>query len=147
MSHAARNIPGSWRPTRNPVPEPVPVPSKSEVPAMFEVICRDCGTEFIPGSRYCHVCGGGRERISNLVRAGFKELFAFGRLRAALRLSAPSLVALIAGILCLVAAVATGFIFDANTALDWEAVQIWRLEWLLAAVALFVAGILLNKSR
>jgi hypothetical protein len=30
--------------------------------------------------------------------------------------------------------------------LDWQAVQLWRIEWLLGATASFLAGILLKKS-
>jgi hypothetical protein len=40
----------------------------------------------------------------------------------------------------------TGFLFTATTLLDWQAVQIWRIEWLLAASAVFVAGVLLKKK-
>ena len=29
--------------------------------------------------------------------------------------------------------------------LDWQAIQFWRVEWLLAAVAAFAAGCLLKK--
>jgi hypothetical protein len=47
----------------------------------------------------------------------------------------------------MVAALLTGFIFSAATVLDWQAVQLWRIEWLLAAIALFVAGILLKKRQ
>jgi len=30
--------------------------------------------------------------------------------------------------------------------IDWQAVQLWRIEWLLGAVAAFVAGCLLKKA-
>jgi len=30
--------------------------------------------------------------------------------------------------------------------LDWQAIQLWRIEWLLGAVAAFVAGCVLNKK-
>jgi len=56
-----------------------------------------------------------------------------------------SLVALLLGIFCIIAAIMTGFIYSATTVLDWQAVQIWRIEWLLAGVAMFAAGILLKK--
>jgi hypothetical protein len=36
--------------------------------------------------------------------------------------------------------------FTAGTVLDWQAVQIWRVEWLLGAAAAFLAGILLKKA-
>jgi hypothetical protein len=29
--------------------------------------------------------------------------------------------------------------------LDWQAIQLWRIEWLLGAAAAFVAGCLLKK--
>jgi hypothetical protein len=33
----------------------------------------------------------------------------------------------------------------AKTLVDWQAIQFYRAEWLLAATAAFVAGILLKK--
>jgi hypothetical protein len=45
-----------------------------------------------------------------------------------------------------IAAVFTGLLFNATTLLDWQAVQLWRIEWLLGSVAMFVAGILLKKK-
>jgi hypothetical protein len=36
--------------------------------------------------------------------------------------------------------------YTAATVLDWQAVQIWRIEWLLASAAAFLAGILLKKT-
>jgi hypothetical protein len=56
------------------------------------------------------------------------------------------LVALMLGCGCLIAAVATGLVFTATTLLDWQAVQLWRIEWLLGAVAMFAAGFLLKKK-
>ena len=55
-----------------------------------------------------------------------------------------SLVALVAGVICTLAAIGTGLIYTASTALDWQAVQIWRIGWLLAAVVALLAGILLK---
>jgi cytosine/uracil/thiamine/allantoin permease len=45
-----------------------------------------------------------------------------------------------------VGALAVGVVFSARTLLDWQAIQIWRIEWLLGAVAAFLAGCLLKKS-
>jgi hypothetical protein len=36
-------------------------------------------------------------------------------------------------------------IFSPRTALDWQAIQLWRIEWLLGSVAAFGAGCLLKK--
>jgi hypothetical protein len=57
------------------------------------------------------------------------------------------LVCLIIGAACVVAAIVTGFLYTANTVLDWQAVQVWRIEWLLAATVAFVAGILLKRNE
>ncbi len=70
----------------------------------------------------------------------------FTSLRDALGQNTASLVALSLGGAFVIAAVATGLFFTANTLLDWQAIQVWRIEWLLAAIAAFVAGILLKKK-
>ena len=108
--------------------------------------CPECGTEFVVGSRFCHVCGAEREAMSEPGSHSFMEWLEFGRIREAIGLSTPSLVCLMAGFACVLAAIITGFIYTANTVLDWQAVQIWRMEWLLAAVVAFVAGILFKRS-
>lgn len=55
-----------------------------------------------------------------------------------------SLVAFVIGIACVGGALLMG-LFTAKTLLDWQAIQFYRVEWLLAATASFVAGILLKK--
>jgi hypothetical protein len=37
-------------------------------------------------------------------------------------------------------------LLTAKTLVDWQAIQMYRIEWLLAATAAFVAGILLKKK-
>jgi len=49
-------------------------------------------------------------------------------------------------LICVAGAVGVGLIFTVQTTLDWQAVQVWRIEWLLGASASFLAGILLKKS-
>jgi len=51
------------------------------------------------------------------------------------------------GCACVVAAVVTGLVFTASTVVEWQAIQLWRIEWLLAAIALFGAGMLLKKQK
>jgi len=108
--------------------------------------CDGCRTEFILGSRFCHSCGTSRPE-SQSARAleipGWTELTALGK---RLGLNTPSLAAFLFGVLCLAGAVAVGVIFTARTALDWQAIQFWRIEWLLAAIAAFGAGCVLKKS-
>ena len=68
------------------------------------------------------------------------------RIKSALGLPLASVVAFFIGMVCAIAAAATSLLYSASTLLDWQAVQIWRMEWLLAAITAFVAGILLKKK-
>lgn len=104
--------------------------------------CDRCGTEFIVGSRYCHNCGATRPEATD--SAATVEFTKFGRV---LGLPTGALIAFVIGVICLLGALAVGYIFSAKTILDWQAVQLWRIEWLLGAVAAFVAGCLLKTSR
>lgn len=108
--------------------------------------CR-CGTEFLVSSLYCHACGASRPdpgvRIARTLEIpGLAELAAFG---VRLGLTTPTLIAFLLGILCVVGALAVSVFFSARTLLDWQAIQLWRIEWLLASAAAFLAGCLLKK--
>ena len=128
-----------WKPVVSPHPEVLET-------AAGELACSQCGTEFIVGSRFCHVCGAGRKvNLADSTVTGLRAWFDYASLRDALGQSTASLVAFIFGCACIIAAAITGFLFTANTLLDWQAIQIWRIEWLLAGVAAFVAGLLLKK--
>jgi len=149
MSGAAHN-PGQefWQP---PVSQAVQTPEPTG--RMVEV-CDRCGAEFVMGSRYCHVCGWARSsRIATTTR-GVGRHFRTARqaiytelrnIREGLGLGTASLLALTVGMLCLLGAIFTGVVFTATTVLDWQAVQLWRIEWLLGASTAFLAGILLKK--
>lgn len=97
--------------------------------------CGRCATEFVIGSRYCHECGEVRPAQPAEPT------------RPVARMSIGSVIALVVGLLCLLAAAGTGILFSVETVLDWEAVQSWRAQWLLAAVASFAAGILLKPTN
>jgi len=112
-----------------------------------EVVCMRCGTEFVIGSRFCHVCGEERGAHSALSSFHWLERLDFDNIRHALGLSVGSLVAFIFGAAFALAALATGFFYSTTTLTDWQAVQTWRIEWMLAAVMAFVAGILLRKPE
>ncbi len=127
-----------WQPPRGPQEDAATQPKA--------LACPECGTEFVVGSRFCHVCGAEREALTETGSRSFTDWLEFTRIREAIGLSVMSLVCLIAGVACVIAAIATGFIYTANTVLDWQAVQVWRIEWLLAAMVAFVAGLLLKKS-
>jgi hypothetical protein len=56
-----------------------------------------------------------------------------------------ALVAFMVGLGCVVGALAVSFFYKASNLAEFEAIQMWRIEWLLAATASFVAGILLKR--
>ena len=143
MSEAVHNVEHEyWRP-------PVQPAHAMEVPSAIgsQLICAHCDSEFLMGSRFCHVCGAKRESLAGAgAAARWAQILDFTRIREALGLALGSLIAFIAGIGCILAAIVTGFMFTAATFQDWQAVQIWRIEWLLAGAAAFLAGILLKKA-
>ena len=117
-----------------------------EAPAETATACERCGSQYVVGSRFCHVCGSEREPQLSRPRFQVSRWLDIHSLQQSLGLGIASLVAFIVGVICTLAAIGTGLIFTANTVLDWQAVQIWRVEWLLAAVVAFLAGILLKRS-
>jgi hypothetical protein len=135
-----------WRPVlahgKRELPHEIPqVPNDTR---LLAEACDSCGSEFVLGARFCHVCGSDRQLLSSSNRLA--EILDFDRIRHALGLSAASLVAFIFGIISALAAFSVGFIYSTTTLTDWQAVQTWRMEWMLAAVVAFVAGILLKKA-
>jgi cytochrome c biogenesis protein CcdA len=112
--------------------------------AVAHDVCESCGTDYPLGARFCYVCGADRSRAagSDHSLARFVDI---AIIRSALGLPVLSLIAFIVGITCVIVACVVGFAFTASTLLDWQAVQIWRMEWLLGAVAAFAVGILLKR--
>jgi hypothetical protein len=68
----------------------------------------------------------------------------FHEIKSWIGLSTASLIAFMIGIGCLAGALLVGLL-TARNFVDWQAIQLYRVEWLLAATASFVAGILLKK--
>jgi len=54
---------------------------------------------------------------------------------------------LILGLGCLFGAAVTGEVFRTESLFDWQAIQVRRIEWLLAAAVILLAGILLKSKR
>jgi hypothetical protein len=73
---------------------------------------------------------------------GLHELSTLGE---RLGLTTPAVIAFLFGVFCVVGALAVSVFFSARTVLDWQAIQMWRIEWLLASIAAFVVGLLLKK--
>lgn len=129
-----------WRPARSGDAEIAPNRSPQH-------ICGQCGGHLVVGALFCHLCGAERISVSEGPVSHFPWWQRLIILRDALGQSTSSLAALFLGSIFMLAALLTGFIFAAATVLDWQAVQLWRIEWLLAALASFVAGILLRKTK
>jgi hypothetical protein len=55
------------------------------------------------------------------------------------------LIAFIIGLGCVAGAVGVSLFYRASNLAEFQAIQMWRVEWLLGATASFVAGILLKK--
>jgi hypothetical protein len=88
------------------------------------------------------VCGAKRGAES---AAGLTAYLDFHRIGTALGLGTGSLIAFMVAAVCLGCAVAVGFVYASSTLLEWQAVQVWRIEWLLAAATALLAGILLRR--
>lgn len=131
-----------WRP---PQVQPMTSTSLSEA-------CRRCGTEFMVGAAFCHICGMGRHRSTVTSDGSWTSHFAllrnldFDRVKTWFGLPLPSLCAFLAGVVCILGALAQGF-RSVQDPTDFEAVQLWRIQWLICACAAFLAGILLRNRR
>lgn len=127
-----------WRPAQ---------PPQAEYANVAEGYCGTCGTQFAAGARFCHVCGSGREpEILESRMSRFGEVFDFSAIRQRLGLSTPSLVFAIVAAACVLATILTGFIYSASTLTEWQAVQTWRIEWMLAGLVALVAAILFKRG-
>ena len=145
MSEVVDNTPQEfWRP---PAVRPTPA-----APARVEV-CDSCDTEFMVGANFCHDCGAARRprndsyAVNGSTRAlELLRVLEFHNVKQWLGLSVPSLIAFFAGLGCLLAAIAVGVIYSVQNLADFQAIQSWRMQWLLAALVAFVAGILLKQA-
>lgn len=137
--------------------------------------CSRCGTEFLVGAGFCHTCGTRRpECLSSAARSDAEEIaglwqqvvhsfaatirfaadrvdfpswlqaFHFHEIKSRIGLSTAALIAFFIGLGCVAGALLVS-LFTGTSRADWQAIQYYRAEWLLAATASFVAGILLKQ--
>jgi|SRR4051812_11607143 len=141
MSDTAREISQEyWRPAQQQVRTDYQV--ASVIP-----YCNMCGTQYAAGARFCHVCGENREpELHGGAANRIAQALDFASIRESLGMSTTSLVlvALAAG--CILGALLTGLVYGANTLVEWQAVQTWRMEWMMAATVMLVAAILFKGS-
>jgi hypothetical protein len=127
-----------------------PVAHPQSLPAL-ESACPACASEFMVGARFCHACGASRTTKPAAITPAlmqpleFLKALEFQAVKDWLGLSLASLIAFFAGLGCILAALAVGLVYSAQNLADFQAIQLWRLEWLVAALVAFVAGILLKR--
>jgi hypothetical protein len=69
----------------------------------------------------------------------------FHEIKRSVGLPTAALIAFIIGLGCVAGAIGVSLFYKASNLAEFQAIQMWRIEWLLAATASFVAGILLKK--
>ena len=132
-----------WRP-------PAAAPPAAE-PALADA-CRRCGTEFMVGAAFCHICGNNRHRADAPVPRNWMKYLEpvrsleLSRIKNRFGLPLPSLCAFLMGVAFILVALTMGLI-SARDSTDLEAIQLWRIQWLIAGCAAFLAGILLKNRK
>lgn len=151
MSGVAHNAQsGFWqRPASDAMAVPA-VSSPTQPADALAASCAGCGAEFMVGAGFCHRCGSTRLPQSTTVvdpeSSTFLMLQSIKRnIQQRLGLSGAPLAAFFAGIGCLILATMVGIAVRGSA--DSQAVEFWRIQWLLAAVAAFAAGILLKRPE
>lgn len=69
----------------------------------------------------------------------------FHEIKRSIGLPTPSLIAFMIGLGCILGMLGVSVFYKASNLAEFQAIQMWRVEWLLAAIASFVAGILLKR--
>ena len=136
MAQAARTQSQEyWRPAN-------PLTARIARPILAGAHCSDCGAEYPPAARFCHMCGNERNpRVAATVSPmTFADLFDISLLRQRFGLSVPCLLFLIAGISCFVIALGINLLYKADNLVEWQTMHLWRVEWLLGGLAAIVAG-------
>ncbi len=76
---------------------------------------------------------------------GWMHYLHFHEIKRWVGLPTAALIAFMIGLGCVAGAIGVSIIFRASNLAEFQAIQMWRIEWLLAATASFVAGILLKN--
>jgi hypothetical protein len=69
----------------------------------------------------------------------------FHEIKRWIGLPTAALIAFMVGLGCVAGAIGVSLVYRASNLAEFQAIQMWRIEWLLAATASFVAGLLLKK--
>lgn len=76
---------------------------------------------------------------------GWLRYLHFHEIQRLVGLPTAALIAFMIGLGCVAGALGVSVFYKAANLAEFQAIQLWRIEWLLAATAAFVAGILLKK--
>jgi len=103
--------------------------------------CKKCGTDLKLGAEFCHVCGRWvfGSNASRLLKGAREVLFRTG-------IPLPVLVCMATAVICVVASLLVGSRIEPKTIGEWQVIQYWRIEWLLAAIVVLLFGLLLKKD-
>jgi hypothetical protein len=143
-------------------------------PKILSQSCASCGSEFMIGAKFCHRCGSRRLELAGsdavvgiwvraTANAGLwaEEVAAFWQklsfpawlrylhfheIQRQIGLSTAPFVAFMIGLGCVAGMIGVSLFYKASNLAEFQAIQLWRIEWLLGATAAFVAGILLKRS-
>jgi hypothetical protein len=100
--------------------------------------------EFAAG-RLAWLWSATRELYKHLEFPGWLRYLHFHEIKSRIGLPMPSLIAFMIGLGCVGWVIGVSLFYKASNFTEFEAIQMWRIELLLAATASFVAGILLKK--
>lgn len=133
-----------WRPAPTPGNQ---FPMHSFQAQGSEGFCTICGTSYAPGARFCHLCGLAREDdLRAKAKSPIMDWLYFERIREQTGLSALSLVLVLVAAVFMLATIMTGLVYSTSTIAQWQAVQTWRIEWLLATLAALIAAMLFKAK-
>jgi hypothetical protein len=94
--------------------------------------------------KFASAASGLAQKAKEIELPGWAHYLHFHEIKSRVGLSSGALIAFLIGLGCVAGALLVGLL-TAKTLVDWQAIQFYRAEWLLAATAAFVAGILLKK--
>jgi hypothetical protein len=108
--------------------------------------CTICGAPYSAGAHFCNQCGLSRDAVTHKAKWNLlSEWVDLDGIRERTGLSAISLILAGLAAICMLATIMTGLLYNTATLAEWQAVQTWRIEWLLASVAALLGAILFKK--
>ncbi len=133
---AKTGIDDYWRPANSEA-------ERHARPFLFANVCSRCGMDYTVGARYCHFCGN--LRYPSPETEATKPEDSGKGWRQRLGLTMPSLVLFVIGAACLAVTLVLAVVPARNLDIA-NSIQFARVDWLLAAVASMLGGLVLKKK-